>query len=61
MKYIITVFLNADYTKGDQFLFETDKSIVNTDGEGRLEINYEVNARYTEWYYYDIDEYESRE
>ena len=55
MEYLITVFLEKDYSKHDTFVFKTDKSIIKTDDEGRIEITNEVNKRFLVCYYYDIE------
>lgn len=57
MEYLITVFLEKDYSKHQSFIFKTDKSIIKFDDEGRVEITNEVNKRFSIWYYYDIEPY----
>ena len=55
MEYLITVFLEKDYSKHETFVFKTDKSIIKTDDEGRIEITNEVNKRFLVWHYCDIE------
>lgn len=55
MNYIITVFLKQDYSKSETFVFNTDNPVTKFEDQGRLDITEEVNQRYPEWYYYDIE------